>query len=125
GDAGSGVGGVAWPTGLASAPIPAEERQEDRARYQSGGACQAERGGPSQAGVQPLTGLGQGALGAGASTASGSDLPRRGCRRRGVGNGVGGREQELLHYLHLTEKVCGTARRRVLLGETVANEEKL
>jgi IS5 family transposase len=42
-----------------------------------------------------------------------------------LGNGVGGREQELLHYLHLTEKVCGTARRRVLLGETVANEEKL
>jgi transposase, IS5 family len=43
----------------------------------------------------------------------------------GLGNGVGGREQELLHYLQLTEKVCGTARRRVLLGETVANAEKL
>ncbi|MHB1800018.1 MAG: ISNCY family transposase [Vulcanimicrobiaceae bacterium] len=42
-----------------------------------------------------------------------------------LGNGIGGREQELLHYLQLTEKVCGTARRRVLLGETVANEEKL
>jgi len=42
-----------------------------------------------------------------------------------LGDGVGGREQELLHYLLLTEKVCGTARRRVLLGETVANAEKL
>ena len=38
---------------------------------------------------------------------------------------MGGREQELLHYLQLTEKVCGTARRRVLLGETVPNAEKL
>jgi len=45
--------------------------------------------------------------------------------REGLGNGVGRREQELLHYLQLTEKVCGTARRRVLLGETVTNEEKL
>jgi hypothetical protein len=43
----------------------------------------------------------------------------------GLGNGVGGREQELLHYLLLTEKVCGTARRRVLLGEAVPNAEKL
>ena len=34
-------------------------------------------------------------------------------------------EQKLLHYLQLTEKVCGTARRRVLLGETVANDEKI
>jgi IS5 family transposase len=42
-----------------------------------------------------------------------------------LGKGVGGGEQELLHYLQLTEQVCGTARRRVLLGETVANEEKL
>jgi len=31
----------------------------------------------------------------------------------------------LLHYLQLTEKVCGTAKRRVLLGETVANHEKI
>jgi hypothetical protein len=35
------------------------------------------------------------------------------------------REQKLLHYMQLTEKVCGTARRRVLLGETVPNEEKI
>jgi transposase, IS5 family len=35
------------------------------------------------------------------------------------------RPQQLLHYLELTEKVCGTARRRVLLGETVPNEEKI
>lgn len=35
------------------------------------------------------------------------------------------RQQKLLHYLELTEKVCGTARRRVLLGETVPNEEKI
>jgi transposase, IS5 family len=38
---------------------------------------------------------------------------------------VGGKEGDLLHYLHLTEKVCGTARRRVLLGETVPNEDKI
>ena len=31
----------------------------------------------------------------------------------------------LRHYLQLTKKVCGTARRRVLLGETVPNEEKI
>jgi transposase, IS5 family len=31
----------------------------------------------------------------------------------------------LWHYVLLTEKVCGTARRRVLLGETVPNEEKV
>ena len=43
----------------------------------------------------------------------------------GLGVGVGGREQELLHYLQLTAKVCGTARRRVLLGETVPNADKL
>jgi hypothetical protein len=27
-----------------------------------------------------------------------------------------GREQALMHYVELTEKVCDTARRRVLLG---------
>ena len=31
----------------------------------------------------------------------------------------------LLHYVALTERVCEIARRRVLYGETVANEEKL
>jgi hypothetical protein len=35
------------------------------------------------------------------------------------------RQRQLLHYLQLTEQVCGTARRRVLLGETVPNEDKL
>ena len=35
------------------------------------------------------------------------------------------REGLLLHYVTLTEKVCATARRRVLQGETVANEEKI
>jgi IS5 family transposase len=34
-------------------------------------------------------------------------------------------EELLLHYVALTEQVCDTARRRVLQGETVANEEKL
>lgn len=38
---------------------------------------------------------------------------------------TGVQEQELLHYLQLTEHVCGTARRRVLQGETVSNDEKL
>ena len=33
--------------------------------------------------------------------------------------------QELLHYADLTAQVCGTARRRILQGETVPNEEKL
>jgi IS5 family transposase len=42
-----------------------------------------------------------------------------------LGAGVGGPREELVHYLLLTEKVCGTARRRVLLGEAVANEEKI
>lgn len=36
-----------------------------------------------------------------------------------------GKKAELLHYIHLTEKVCGTARRRVLLGEVVPNEDKI
>ena len=30
-----------------------------------------------------------------------------------------------MYYMELTEKVCGTARRRVLLGETVPNSEKI
>jgi transposase, IS5 family len=38
---------------------------------------------------------------------------------------VGGPKGQLLHYVQLTAKVCGTARRRVLLGETVANEDKI
>jgi len=42
-----------------------------------------------------------------------------------LGEGLAGPREELWHYLQLTEKVCDTARRRVLLGETVANEEKL
>ena len=42
-----------------------------------------------------------------------------------LGEGLAGPREELWHYLQLTEKVCGTARRRVLLGETVPNEEKL
>jgi len=33
--------------------------------------------------------------------------------------------KELLHYLDLTAQVCDTARRRVLAGETVPNEEKI
>lgn len=38
-----------------------------------------------------------------------------------------GRGQEFLlnHYLDLTEKVCSNARRRVLQGETLANDEKI
>jgi transposase, IS5 family len=42
-----------------------------------------------------------------------------------LGVGHDGPCEELRHYLLLTEKVCGTARRRVLLGETVSNEEKV
>jgi transposase, IS5 family len=34
-------------------------------------------------------------------------------------------EAKLLHYVILTEKVCDNARRRVLEGETLANEEKI
>jgi transposase, IS5 family len=33
--------------------------------------------------------------------------------------------KELLHYANLTAQVCDTARRRVLQGETVPNEEKI
>jgi hypothetical protein len=36
-----------------------------------------------------------------------------------------GGQQALVHYLSLTEKVCDTARRRVLLGEAVPNEDKI
>jgi IS5 family transposase len=35
------------------------------------------------------------------------------------------KEAKLLHYVILTEKVCDNARRRVLEGETLANEEKI
>jgi hypothetical protein len=42
-----------------------------------------------------------------------------------LGAGLDGPREELWHYLQLTQKVCGTARRRVLLGESVPNEEKL
>jgi len=42
-----------------------------------------------------------------------------------LGAGLAGPREELWHYLQLTEKVCGTARRRVLLGEAVPNEEKI
>jgi hypothetical protein len=42
-----------------------------------------------------------------------------------LGEGLAGPCEELWHYVQLTTKVCGTARRRVLLGETVPNEEKL
>jgi IS5 family transposase len=34
-------------------------------------------------------------------------------------------QRDLLHYLRLTAQVCGTAKRRVLLGETVPNADKL
>jgi len=34
-------------------------------------------------------------------------------------------EEEILHYVILTEKVCDNARRRVLQGETLANEDKI
>lgn len=37
----------------------------------------------------------------------------------------GGGAQELLHYVELTAQVCDTARRRVLGGEAVPNEEKI
>ena len=37
----------------------------------------------------------------------------------------GAAAKELLHYVDLTAKVCATARRRVLQGETVPNEDKI
>jgi hypothetical protein len=43
----------------------------------------------------------------------------------GLGVDFAVQQQELVHYLQLTAQVCDTARRRVLLGETVANAEKL
>jgi IS5 family transposase len=42
-----------------------------------------------------------------------------------LGEGLAGPCEELWHYVQLTTKVCGTARRRVLLGEAVLNEEKV
>ena len=35
------------------------------------------------------------------------------------------REKRLFHYVNLTAHVCGTARRRVLEGQTLANDEKI
>jgi hypothetical protein len=40
-------------------------------------------------------------------------------------SGARGQEAKLLHYMQLTAKVCDTARRRVLLGETVPNADKI
>ena len=37
----------------------------------------------------------------------------------------GQRENLLFHYVSLTAKVCANARRRVLEGETLANDEKI
>jgi transposase, IS5 family len=42
-----------------------------------------------------------------------------------LGKGLAGPREKLWHYAQLTKKVCGTARRRVLLGEAVPNEEKI
>jgi len=42
-----------------------------------------------------------------------------------LGEGLPGPCEKLRHYVQLTEKVCDTARRRVLLGESVPNEEKI
>jgi IS5 family transposase len=42
-----------------------------------------------------------------------------------LGVGRAGPREELRHFLQLTDKVCGTARRRVILGESVPNEEKI
>lgn len=42
-----------------------------------------------------------------------------------LGAGLAGPREELWHYLQLTDKVCSTARRRVLFGETVPNEQKI
>lgn len=42
-----------------------------------------------------------------------------------LGEGLPGSREELWHFVRLTEKVCDTARRRVLLGEVVPNEEKI
>jgi hypothetical protein len=48
-----------------------------------------------------------------------------GCGIDWLGEGIDDSRGKLLHYMQLTEKVCDTARRRVLLGETVPNEEKI
>jgi transposase, IS5 family len=42
-----------------------------------------------------------------------------------LGAGLATRAEELRHFVQLTAKVCNTARRRVLLGESVPNEEKI
>jgi transposase, IS5 family len=42
----------------------------------------------------------------------------------GLAAALGG-QQALVQYLQLTQKVCDTARRRVLLGEAVPNEDKI
>jgi IS5 family transposase len=42
-----------------------------------------------------------------------------------LGAGLAGPREELRHFVQLTAKVCSTARRRVLQGESVPNEEKI
>jgi IS5 family transposase len=52
------------------------------------------------------------------------DLERKARRGRGVQEGAVLADQ-MAHYCRLTEQVCGTARRRMLLGEQVPSSEKL
>ena len=42
-----------------------------------------------------------------------------------LGAGLDGAQEKLRHYIQLTKKVCDTARRRVLLGEVIPNEDKI
>jgi len=52
------------------------------------------------------------------------DLERQARRGRGAGERVV-LVDRMAHYCRLTEQVCGTARRRMVLGEKVPNSEKL
>ena len=52
------------------------------------------------------------------------DLERKARRGRGAKERAA-LADKLAHYCRLTAQVCGTARRRMLLGETVPNSEKL
>jgi hypothetical protein len=54
------------------------------------------------------------------------ELEKKARRKRGPGAGAArALADKLAHFCGLTGQVCGTARRRVILGEEVPNEEKL
>lgn len=87
-------------------------------------ASRAKRKGAERlkVGYEKLLGLAERLLGRAQHLLQASVLP---VERPSLALIVGWHEKVLLHYMQLTEKVCDNARRRVLHGETLPNEEKI